>query len=113
MKIKASNKEFDPCPEYTGKAVCVDVTPLRKQQSQYGEWNVFRIVFKVDTEKEDGGPYSVWSTNFTPTLNEKASLRKFCCCQSAYELSAPETPPGAIFPSACCCRSRSWGGAVL
>src|SRR3954468_24121296 len=77
MKIKASNKEFDPCPEYTGKAVCVDVTPLRKQQSQYGERNVFRIVFEANSEREDGSRHCVWSTNFTPTLNEKSSLRKF------------------------------------
>src|SRR5947208_2168463 len=76
MKIKESSN-FEPSPEYTGKAVCVDVTPLRKQQSQYGERNVFKIVFEVDAEKEDGTRYSVWSTNFTPTLNEKSSLRKF------------------------------------
>src|SRR5882672_805845 len=77
MKIKGNNSNFEPAPEYTGKAVCVDVTPLRKQQSQYGERNVFRIVFEVDAEKEDGSRYCVWSTNFTPTLNEKSSLRKF------------------------------------
>src|SRR2546425_532410 len=77
MKIKANNASFEPCPEYTGKAVCVDVTPLRKQQSQYGERNVFKLVFEVDMAKEDGTRYGVWSTNFTPTLNEKSSLRKF------------------------------------
>src|SRR5882672_10096 len=77
MKIKANNSDFEPCPEYTGKAVCVDVTPLRKQQSQYGERNVFKIVFEVDADKEDGTRYGVWSTNFTPTLDEKSSLRKF------------------------------------
>ena len=77
MKIKENNNDFEPCPEFTGKGVCVDVTPLRKQQSQYGERNVFKIVFEVDMEKEDGTRYAVWSNNFTPTLNEKASLRKF------------------------------------
>ena len=77
MKIKANNSNFEPCPEFTGKAVCVDVTPLRKQQSQYGERNVFKIVFEVDMDKEDGSRYGVWSNNFTPTLNEKSSLRKF------------------------------------
>jgi hypothetical protein len=77
MKIKANNSDFEPCPEFTGKGVCVDVTPLRKQQSQYGERNVFKIVFEVDAEKEEGAPYAVWSPNFSPTLNEKASLRKF------------------------------------
>jgi hypothetical protein len=77
MKIKENNNDFEPCPEFTGKGVCVDVTPLRKQQSQYGERNVFKLVFEVDAEKEDGTRYGVWSNNFTPTLNEKASFRKF------------------------------------
>ena len=77
MKIKANNNDFEPCPEYTGKGVCVDVTPLRKQQSQYGERDVFKIVFETNTEKDDGSPYCVWSTNFSPTLNEKSGLRKF------------------------------------
>jgi hypothetical protein len=77
MKIKSNNTPFEPCPEFTGKAVCVDVTPLRKQQSQYGERNVFKIVFEANMEKEGGTRYGVWSTNFTPTLNEKSSLRKF------------------------------------
>jgi len=90
MKIKANNSEFEPCPEFTGKAVCVDVTPLRKQQSQYGERNVFKIVFEVDTEKEDGAPYAVWSTNLTPTLNEKASLRKFLRGWFGRDLSTAE-----------------------
>jgi hypothetical protein len=77
MKIKGSNGNFDPCPEFTGKAVCVDVTPLRKQQSQYGERDVFKLVFEVDATKEDGSRPCVWSHNFTPSLNEKANFRKF------------------------------------
>jgi len=77
MKIKANNANFEACPEFTGKAVCVDVTPLRKQQSQYGERDVFKVVFEVDMDKDDGGRYCVWSRNFTPSLNEKANLRKF------------------------------------
>src|SRR5512140_2195497 len=63
MKIKANNTPFEPCPEFTGKAVCVDVTPLRKQQSQYGERNVFKLVFEVDVDREDGSRYCVWSNN--------------------------------------------------
>jgi hypothetical protein len=90
MKIKANNNDFEPCPEFTGKAVCVDVTPLRKQQSQYGERNVFKLVFEVDADKEDGSPYAVWSPNFTPTLNEKASLRKFLRGWFGRDLSAAE-----------------------
>src|SRR5690349_1317815 len=90
MKIKANNNDFEPCPEFTGKAVCVDVTPLRKQQRQYGERNVFKLVFEVDAEKEDGSPYAVWSPNFTPTLNEKASLRKFLRGWFGRDLSTAE-----------------------
>src|SRR4051812_13607988 len=90
MKIKASNKEFDPCPEFTGKAVCVDVTSLRKQQSQYGERNVFRIVFEANSEREDGSRHCVWSPNFTPTLNEKSSLRKFLRGWYGRDLSTAE-----------------------
>jgi len=77
MKIKSNNSNFEPCPEFTGKGVCVDVTPLRKQQSQFGERDVFKIVFEVDAEKDEGTRFCVWSRNFTPTLNEKSNLRKF------------------------------------
>src|SRR5512137_576735 len=77
MKIKSNSSTFEPCPEFTGKAVCVDVTPLRKQQSQFGERDVFKLVLEVDLLKEDGTPYCVWSHNFTPSLNEKANFRKF------------------------------------
>ena len=77
MKIKGNNSSFEACPEFTGKAVCVDVTPLRKQQSQFGERDVFKLVFEVDQDKEEGGRFCVWSHNFTPSLNEKANFRKF------------------------------------
>jgi hypothetical protein len=77
MKIKSNSSNFEPCPEYTGRAVCVDVTPLKKQQSDYGEREVFKIVFEVDATRPDGSRFLVWSRNFTPTLNEKSNLRKF------------------------------------
>ncbi len=77
MKIKSNNSNFEPCPEYTGRAVCVDCTPLKKQQSQFGERDVFKMVFETTIEREDGSRFCAWSRNFTPTLNEKANLRKF------------------------------------
>jgi hypothetical protein len=77
IKIKGNSSNFEACPEFTGKAVCVDVTPLRKQQSQFGERDVFKLVFEVDLDKEDGSRFCVWSHNFTPSLNEKANFRKF------------------------------------
>jgi hypothetical protein len=77
MKIKSNNSNFEQCPEYTGRAVCVDSTPLKKQQSQFGERDVFKVVMETLIEREDGSRFCVWSRNFTPTLNEKANLRKF------------------------------------
>ena len=90
MKIQVNNSKFEPCPEYTGKAVCVDVTPLRKQQSQYGERDVFKVVFEVDLQKSEGGRFAVWSRNFTPTLNEKSSFRKFLKGWLGRDLSGAE-----------------------
>jgi hypothetical protein len=77
MKIPVKNSNFESCPEFTGKAVCVDVTPLRKRQGQYGEQDVFKIVFEVDLDRDDGSRFCVWSRNFTPTIGEKSNLRKF------------------------------------
>ena len=40
MGITVSTKQtggtFTPCPEYTGRAVCVDITPLRAYETEYG-----------------------------------------------------------------------------
>ena len=41
-----SNKgggNFEPCPEYTGRAVCVDITPLKAYETQYGTKQKFKI----------------------------------------------------------------------
>ena len=77
MKIKANNGNFEPCPEYTGQAVCVDVTPLRKEVTAFGEREVFKIVFETGIGRTDGSRFCAWSRKFTPSLNEKANLRKF------------------------------------
>ena len=90
MKIKANNNTFEPCPEYTGKAVCVDVTPLRKQPSPYGERDVFKIVFEVDLPRPDGSRFAVWSRKFTPTLSKKSSFRAFLRNWLGRDLTAPE-----------------------
>ena len=78
MKLKENTSgSFTPCPEYTGKAVCVDVTPLKKVNTQYGEQEKFKLVFEVDLQREDGSRFAVWSQGFTPSLHEKAGVRKF------------------------------------
>jgi len=79
--MKLSEKQggdFTPHEEGTFRAVCVDVTPLTMQHSKFGDRDVFRMVFETDAdEREDGTRQCVWSRGFTPSLNEKANLRKF------------------------------------
>lgn len=79
MKLtKKSGGNFSPHEEGEFKAVCVDVTPPVKQESKYGAREVFRLVFETDAPaREDGSRQCVWSRGFTPSLNEKANLRKF------------------------------------
>lgn len=80
MKLseKKGGGDFAPHPETDGtvKAVIVDVTPLKKVQSEYGEREVFRLVYETEVTDEDGKRFCVWSRPYTPSLNEKANLRK-------------------------------------
>ncbi len=91
MKLSAnSKKEFTPCPEFTGRAVCVDVTPPEVKQTDFGPKEKFRIVFEVDLANEKGERHCVWSSGFTTSLNEKASLRKFLRTWFGRDLTAQE-----------------------
>ena len=91
MKLSAqSNKPFESHPEYTGPAVCVDVTPLKTVQTDYGPKEQFRFVFETTELRDDGKPYLVWSRGFTPSLGEKAALRAFLKQWFGRELSAQE-----------------------
>lgn len=75
---KKQGGNFTPHDEGSFRAVCVDVTPLTKQQGQYGEREVFQLVFETDAPaRGDGSPQAVWSRRFTASLNEKANFRKF------------------------------------
>lgn len=81
--MKLSEKrggDFTPHPETEGtvKAVIVDVTPLKKVQSQFGEREVFRVVYEseVTDPEHDNRRFCVWSRGYTPSLNEKANFRK-------------------------------------
>jgi hypothetical protein len=58
-------------------AVCVDVTPLKKVDTQYGPKEKFRLVFEVDQIRSDGKRFAVWSQGFTPSCHEKSGFRKF------------------------------------
>lgn len=79
--MKLSEKkggDFEPHPETDGlvKAVIVDRTPLKKVQSEYGEREVFRLVYETEVTGPDGKRLCIWSRPYTPSLNEKANLRK-------------------------------------
>lgn len=90
MKIKTNSGNFQPCPEYTGSAVLVDVTPLKTVQTQYGPKEKFRFVFEIGETKEDGTPWCVWSAPFTPSYHENAALRPFLRKWLGRELSPEE-----------------------
>ena len=90
MKIKTNSGNFQPCPEYTGSAVCVDVTPLKTVQTQFGPKEKFRFVFEIGETKEDGTPWCVWSAPFTPSYHENSALRPFLRKWMGRELSADE-----------------------
>lgn len=77
IAFKKRSGDFEPCPEYNGPAVCVDVTPLQEVVTQWGKQEKFRVVFEIDQNREDGSRWCVWSTGFTPSFHEKAAWRKF------------------------------------
>jgi hypothetical protein len=94
--MKLSEKKsgnFAPCPEYTGRAVCVDVTPPETKQTEYGPKEKFRLTFEIDLldqSTKPARPHCVWSSGFTTSLNEKASFRKFLRQWFGRDLTAQE-----------------------
>jgi hypothetical protein len=90
MKINSNSGKFQPCPEYTGSAVCVDVTPLKTVQTQYGPKDKFRVVYEIGMTKEDGTPWCVWSAPFTPSYHENSALRPFLRKWRGADLSPDE-----------------------
>ena len=77
MKLTKNSKSFEPCPEFSGQAVVVDVTQLKKVETAYGPKETFKIVFETPLLRQDGTPYCVWSRGFTPSLHEKAAFAQF------------------------------------
>ena len=79
MKItKVASSNFEPHPEGLYSAVNVDVTPPVLKDTKFGAKEYFRLVFETSAPpRADGTPWCVWSREFTPSLNEKAHLRKF------------------------------------
>jgi hypothetical protein len=80
MIIKAAGgKEFAPCPEFSGRAVCVDVTPLKEYETEFGVKKKFKFAFEldlIDGSRDPVQPWVVFSKPLVPSLHEKAALTK-------------------------------------
>ena len=98
MGITVTNNKgggnFEPCPEYTGRAVCVDITPLKAYETQYGTKQKFKIAFEldlVDKSRNPAQPWVVMTAPMTPSLHEKAGLTRFLKDWFGRPLTAEET----------------------
>ena len=80
VSTKPSGGTFTPCPEYTGRAVCVDITPLKAYETEYGTKQKFKIAFELDILDQSRNPVQPWvvmTAPMTASLHEKAGLTKF------------------------------------
>ena len=80
MKLSEKKQStFTPHPETEGpiKGVIVDITDLKKRVTQYGEKEEFRLVIETEAMDEmNDRRFCIWTRGYTPSLNEKAALRK-------------------------------------
>ena len=94
VSTKPSSGNFTPCPEYTGRAVCVDITPLKAYETEYGPKQKFKIAFELDILDQSRNPVQPWvvmTAPMTASLHEKAGLTKFLKDWHGRALTAEET----------------------
>lgn len=94
VSTKPSGGTFTPCPEYTGRAVCVDITPLKAYETEYGTKQKFKIAFELDLIDQSRNPVQPWvvmTAPMTASLHEKAGLTKFLKDWHGRALTAEET----------------------
>ena len=94
VSTKPSGGNFTPCPEYTGRAVCVDITPLKAYETEYGVKQKFKIAFELDLIDQSRNPVQPWvvmTAPMTASLHEKAGLTKFLRDWHGRALTAEET----------------------
>jgi hypothetical protein len=94
VSTKPSGGNFTPCPEYTGRAVCVDITPLKAYETEYGIKQKFKIAFELDLIDQSRNPVQPWvvmTAPMTASLHEKAGLTKFLRDWNGRALTAEET----------------------
>jgi len=95
MKLSEKKQSnFTPHPDTDGtpiKAVIVDITELKKRQTAFGEKDEFRLVFETEAfDAENDRRFCIWSRGYTPSLNEKAALRKDLKKMMGRELTSAE-----------------------
>lgn len=94
VSTKQTGGNFTPCPEYTGRAVCVDITPLKAYETEYGTKQKFKIAFELDMLDKTRNPVQPWvvmTAPMTASLHEKAGLTKFLKDWHGRALTAEET----------------------
>jgi hypothetical protein len=80
ISATGGKKDFAPCPEFSGRAVCVDVTPLREYETEYGVKQKFKFAFEIELQDDSRDPVQPWvvfAKPMVPSLHEKAALTKF------------------------------------
>jgi hypothetical protein len=95
MKLSEKKQSnFTPHPDTDGspiKAVIVDITDLKKRMTDFGEKEEFRLVFETEAfDAENDRQFCIWSRGYTPSLNEKAALRKDLKKMMGRELTSAE-----------------------
>lgn len=73
---KDNRREFTPAPEGLHQAVCVDVTDLGLQATQWGEKQKVEIRWQLEEKDEETGKRFLIMSRYTNSLNEKATLRQ-------------------------------------
>jgi len=82
MKVSATpDTKFTPHPPTDGyvRGVIIDVTEPKPMTTKYGNRDVFKLVYQTEVTRDtDDGPkrWAIWSRPYTPSLHEKAALRK-------------------------------------
>ena len=79
--ILETKKKFEPHPETEGpiRAVIVDITEPVERENKFQPGKTvlkFAIVYETEIKQADGTPWTHWARGYTPSLNEKATLRK-------------------------------------
>lgn len=80
ISATGGKKDFAPCPEFSGRAVCVDVTPLKEYETEYGVKQKFKFAFEIELQDDSRDPVQPWvvfTKPMVPSLHEKAALTKF------------------------------------